>query len=259
MAAFRKGGLTLLLNVVLFVLLFLEGCITPVELCLQTASLPETTDTSATPTPCTIGTKPYGTYKPAPGTTVADGSIVILECDASAHTASTSAVVSATCTNGELTPTSTCLPCPDNTWIYDDTTNRCFKAFAATPGLPCDARSPCLNAGLQYRAPSDVAHTLNLPALIRAGAVGIQNNIVTSGQFLVGIGDPTAQGMYQLSDNTPVPLADLQPLFVMTAPFDNAANTQKFITVRFNGGVLGFDDTACLATYGIVCQIQLTT
>uniref|UniRef100_A0A914XQT6 Sushi domain-containing protein n=1 Tax=Plectus sambesii TaxID=2011161 RepID=A0A914XQT6_9BILA len=58
---------------------------------------------------CLIGTTPYGTFSPAPGTKVLEGDTVTLTCDASARLGGT--VVTATCSPaGVLSPTSPCLP-----------------------------------------------------------------------------------------------------------------------------------------------------
>uniref|UniRef100_A0A914VU36 Ig-like domain-containing protein n=1 Tax=Plectus sambesii TaxID=2011161 RepID=A0A914VU36_9BILA len=126
------------------------GVLSPTSLCVPT---------------CLVGTTPYGSFSPAPGSTVLEGDTVTLTCDASAYL--DGAVVTATCSSGVLSSTSLCLPCPDTTWIYDSTTDRCFKAFAATPvpGM-CSKDVPCAGLAALYGAPSALAYTLNFQALV---------------------------------------------------------------------------------------------
>uniref|UniRef100_A0A914VQY6 Sushi domain-containing protein n=1 Tax=Plectus sambesii TaxID=2011161 RepID=A0A914VQY6_9BILA len=115
---------------------------------------------------CLVGTTPYGTFSPAPGSTVEEDDTVTLTCKPLTHLDGT--VVTATCSSaGVLSPTSLCLPCPDTTWIYDPTTDRCFKAFAATPiaGV-CTKDVPCAGLAAQYGVPSALAYTLNFQALL---------------------------------------------------------------------------------------------
>uniref|UniRef100_A0A914VZ22 Sushi domain-containing protein n=2 Tax=Plectus sambesii TaxID=2011161 RepID=A0A914VZ22_9BILA len=206
---------------------------------------------------CLLGT-PYGTFSPAPGSTVVEGATVTLTCKPYAHLDGT--VVTASCSPaGVLSPTLLCLPCPDTTWVYDSTTDRCFKAFAATP-VPgvCSKDVPCAGLAAQYGAPSAVAYTLNFQALLDAVQIGKDNSIGT-GIYIVGIGDPVANEQYQLDDGTPIPLASILPFFIPAQPNDTPANMFTQLTAGFPGP-LGFDDFNCVAlgTDGTICQLQLT-
>lgn len=91
-----------------------------------------------------------------------------------------------------------------------------------------------------------------------AATTGIESGVSPSGQYFVGIGDPTINAEYQLFDGTPVPSADIEPLFVAGSPNDSPSNSQKFITVRSVSGTTGFDDSTCSASFGAICQLQLT-
>uniref|UniRef100_A0A914WY34 Ig-like domain-containing protein n=1 Tax=Plectus sambesii TaxID=2011161 RepID=A0A914WY34_9BILA len=208
---------------------------------------------------CLVGTTPYGSFSPAPGSTVEEGDTVTLTCDASARLDST--VVTATCSSaGVLSPTSLCLPCPDATWIYDPTTDRCFKAFAATP-IPgvCTKDVPCAVLAAQYGAPTALAYTLNFQALLDAAQIGVANS-VANGNYYVGIGDPVVAFQYQLDDGTPAPSPSILPFFRPGRPDDTLANMFTILTVGVNAGALGFDDSDCVPAGldGSMCQIQLT-
>uniref|UniRef100_A0A914WNG7 Sushi domain-containing protein n=1 Tax=Plectus sambesii TaxID=2011161 RepID=A0A914WNG7_9BILA len=221
------------------------------EACARTVSDEEET--------CLVGTTPYGTFSPAPGSTVVEGATVTLTCDASARLGGT--VVTATCSSaGVLSPTSPCLPCPDTTWIYDSTTDRCFKAFDPTP-VPgvCTKDTPCTNLAAQYGAPTALGYTMNFQALIDAGLIGKANS-VADGNYYVGIGDPVTNFQYQLDDGTPVPLPSFLPFFTPNEPDDLAANTNQQIFIGTFFGTFGYADGACnlAGTYGSICQIQLT-
>uniref|UniRef100_A0A914VG20 Sushi domain-containing protein n=1 Tax=Plectus sambesii TaxID=2011161 RepID=A0A914VG20_9BILA len=208
---------------------------------------------------CLVGTTPFGSFSPAPGSTVEEGDTVTLTCNPFTRLDGT--VVTATCSSaGVLSPTSSCLPCPDTTWVYDSTTNRCFKAFAGVdvPGV-CTKDVPCANVAASLGTPVTLAYTFNFQALIDAGRIALDTG-VGIGIYLVGIGDPVANELYQFDDGTPVPLASIMPFFTPLNPSDNAANTQQYIAVRTLNGGFGFDDYACFLPGfrpGSICQIQL--
>uniref|UniRef100_A0A914VW99 Uncharacterized protein n=1 Tax=Plectus sambesii TaxID=2011161 RepID=A0A914VW99_9BILA len=158
------------------------------------------------------------------------------------------------------------LLCPDDTWIYDSTTNRCFKAFAAKPiaGGVCTKDAPCVDVGAPYELPSSLAYTLNLQALLDAAAIGIATNVqpVDEAVFYVGISDPLVNDQYQLDDGTPLPYSTILPYFTPTNPSDDATNVFKVMTARVYLDGLGLDDDTCtsgpLLDYGSICQIQLS-
>uniref|UniRef100_A0A914WQC5 Reverse transcriptase domain-containing protein n=1 Tax=Plectus sambesii TaxID=2011161 RepID=A0A914WQC5_9BILA len=208
---------------------------------------------------CLVGTITYGSFSPAPGSTVLEGDTVTLTCKPYAHLDGT--VVTATCSSaGVLSPTSLCLPCPDTTWIYDSTTDRCFKAFAETavPGV-CTKDVPCAGLAAQYGAPTALAYTLNFQALLDAAQIGIDNSVSSIDEFYVGIGDPVVNDQYQLDDGTPVPYPSIFPYFVGVNPSDGPANADKQIIISVIG-TLGVDDVTCVPAggKGSICQIQLT-
>uniref|UniRef100_A0A914VHR8 Sushi domain-containing protein n=1 Tax=Plectus sambesii TaxID=2011161 RepID=A0A914VHR8_9BILA len=197
-----------------------------VDACMKT--IPTEDIIMARTSSCTVGTKQYGTFSPAPGNRVPAGSTVDLTCAAYAH-ASSNAVLTAVCSNGVLSPTSPCLPCPDSTWIFDATTNRCFKGFAGPASTtPCDIRLPCYGLAATYGAPSDIAYTLNIPALIDAGTIAIQENVNPIPFYHVGIGDPVDLS-YQLVDGTPVPSTLINPLFIPFEPMPATTATSQFM------------------------------
>uniref|UniRef100_A0A914XAR4 Uncharacterized protein n=1 Tax=Plectus sambesii TaxID=2011161 RepID=A0A914XAR4_9BILA len=146
--------------------------------------------------------------------------------------------------------------CPDATWVYDSTTNRCFRAFAASPvtGV-CNKDVPCVGLAAQYGVPSALAYTLNFQALVDAGLIGIANSIGT-GVYYVGITDLVTRFEYVLDDGTPIPLASILPFFAPNNPNDTPANTRNYIIT----GNVKFDDNMCPSpsNYGSICQIQLT-
>uniref|UniRef100_A0A914XSK8 Sushi domain-containing protein n=1 Tax=Plectus sambesii TaxID=2011161 RepID=A0A914XSK8_9BILA len=221
------------------------------EACAPTVSDEEET--------CLVGTTPYGTFSPAPGSTVVEGDTVTLTCKPYARLGGT--VVTATCSSaGVLSSTSLCLPCPDTTWVYDRTTDRCFKAFDPTP-VPgvCSEDVPCAGLAAQYGAPTALAYTLNFQALLDAALIGIDNS-VADGHYHVGIGDPVVNDQYQLDDGTPVPLPSILPFFVPGEPGDSPANTVQQLFVGVFSGAIGFNDGSCVpvGVYGSICQIQLT-
>uniref|UniRef100_A0A914X2K1 Sushi domain-containing protein n=1 Tax=Plectus sambesii TaxID=2011161 RepID=A0A914X2K1_9BILA len=188
-----------------------------------------------------------------------EGDTVTMTCDASARLDGT--VVTATCSPaGVLSPTSPCLPCPDTTWIYDPTTDRCFKAFAETP-VPgaCSIYTPCVGLAAQYGVPSTMAYTMNFQLLIDAAQIGIDNNVGSRGFYHVGIGDPVANELYQLDDGTPVPLASILPFFIPGYPSDGPGNVDPVLIAGIFGTV-GFVDAYCtiMGTDGSICQLQLT-
>uniref|UniRef100_A0A914XBC3 Sushi domain-containing protein n=1 Tax=Plectus sambesii TaxID=2011161 RepID=A0A914XBC3_9BILA len=205
---------------------------------------------------CLVGTTRYGTFSPAPGSTVDEGDTVTLTCKPYARLDGT--VVTATCSSaGVLSPTSLCLPCPDTTWIYDSTTDRCFKAFGQTPDpFTCNKDAPCAGLAAQYGAPSALAYTLNFQALFDATQIGIDNSI-ENGAYYVGIGDPVANEQYQLNDGTPVPLASILPFFIPGGPSDTVANAYLYLYINT---VLEFEDYSCppFGFLGSICHIQLT-
>uniref|UniRef100_A0A914WB55 Sushi domain-containing protein n=1 Tax=Plectus sambesii TaxID=2011161 RepID=A0A914WB55_9BILA len=207
---------------------------------------------------CLLGT-PYGTFSPAPGSTVVEGDTVTLTCKPYARLGGT--VATATCSSaGLLSPTLLCLPCPDTTWVYDSTTDRCFKAFAATtvPGV-CTKDVPCAGLAAQYGAPTALGYTLNFQVLLDATQIGTDNSVGSTLFFYVGIGDPVTNFQYQLDDGTPVPLPSILPFFVPLNPSDGPGNTERQLLAG-NFGSLGLADFNCVpgGTYGSICQIQLT-
>uniref|UniRef100_A0A914W5Q8 Uncharacterized protein n=1 Tax=Plectus sambesii TaxID=2011161 RepID=A0A914W5Q8_9BILA len=236
-------------------LLIVASLSVAVDACMRT--IPSEDIIIARTASCTVGTKQYGTFSPAPGSRVPSGSTVGLTCAAYAHTSST-AVLTATCFNGVLSPTSPCLPCPDDTWVFDATTNRCFKGFAGPGGAtPCDIRVPCVGLAATFGVPSDIAYTLNLPALIDAGTIAIQAQVNPGGDFYhVGINDPVDRS-YQLVDGTPVPSTLILPLFIPGEPVPAPPALTDFMTIRLVGGVIGFDDIVCSPSFGSICQLQL--
>uniref|UniRef100_A0A914UWR6 Sushi domain-containing protein n=1 Tax=Plectus sambesii TaxID=2011161 RepID=A0A914UWR6_9BILA len=253
-----------MLNTILFLrsiarvmLLFVVSLSVAVDACMRT--IPTEDIIMARTASCTVGTEQYGTFSPAPGSRVPSGSTVDLTCAAYAHTSS-SAVLTATCFNGVLSPTSPCLPCPDSTWVFDATTNRCFKGFAGPAAqFPCDIRLPCYPLAATYGVPSDIAYTLNLPALLAAGTIAVQANVnPLTNVFHVGIGDPVNL-FYQLVDGTPVPSTLILPLFVPTEPAPPTPVNQLMVVYAV-GGVVGFDDLTCADgpfALGSICQLQL--
>uniref|UniRef100_A0A914WG37 Uncharacterized protein n=1 Tax=Plectus sambesii TaxID=2011161 RepID=A0A914WG37_9BILA len=252
------NNIPFLRSITRMMLLIVVSLSVAVDACMRT--IPSEDIIMARTASCTVGTEQYGTFSPAPGSKVPTGSTVDLTCAAYAHASST-AVLTATCFNGVLSPTSPCLPCPDSTWIFDATTNRCFKGFASIPPVtPCDIRRPCYGLAATYGVPSDIAYTLNLPALLAAGTIAIQANVNPLKNFFhVGIGDPVDLS-YQLVDGTPVPSTLILPLFVPGEPTPPTPLNQ-FMVVYVVGGVVGFDDQEC--TYGptlalgSICQLQL--
>uniref|UniRef100_A0A914V5M3 Sushi domain-containing protein n=1 Tax=Plectus sambesii TaxID=2011161 RepID=A0A914V5M3_9BILA len=228
-----------------------------VDACMRT--IPSEDIIMARAASCTVGTEQYGTFSPAPGSRVPSGSTVDLTCAAYAHTSSTG-VTRATCFNGVLSPTSPCLPCPDGTWVFDATTNRCFKGFKGPAvATPCDIRLPCYGLAATYGAPSDIAYTLNLPALLDAGTIAIQAHVNSDPAYHVGIGDPIDLS-YQLIDGTPIPPTLINPLFVPFEPILASSATSQFMIVNIQLGVVGFDDIVCtngVLAFGSICQLQL--
>uniref|UniRef100_A0A914W9G2 Sushi domain-containing protein n=1 Tax=Plectus sambesii TaxID=2011161 RepID=A0A914W9G2_9BILA len=220
------------------------------EACAPTVSDEEET--------CLVGTTPYGTFSPAPGSTVVEGDTVTLTCKPYAHLGGT--VVTATCSSaGVLPPTSLCLPCPDTTWIYDSTTNRCFKAFAGIlVPFVCPKGSTCPGLAAQYGAPTAIAYTLNFQLLLDASQIGIDNSIGT-GAYYVGIGDPVTNFQYQLDDGTPIPYPSILPFFVPATPIDAPINNLKFIVAGNSFGGFGLFDVDCSIPKpdDSICQIQL--
>uniref|UniRef100_A0A914V694 Regulatory protein zeste n=1 Tax=Plectus sambesii TaxID=2011161 RepID=A0A914V694_9BILA len=211
--------------------------------------------------PCEVGAKKFGVFDPAPGSIVEDGTYVTVFCNPATHTADNSVSV-ARCSNGRLTSTSSCLPCPDDSWVYDATTNRCFKGFAAIAnyGGQCDPALTCVGIGLSYDGvPGSLAYTSNLPALIEAGKIAVLSTVTPSNQYSVGIGDSSNQAKYKLLDGTPVSLTDLNPLFVSGQPDDSPANTQTNMVIRSGpNSAIGFDDVTCDKSFGAICQLQLS-
>uniref|UniRef100_A0A914XM27 Sushi domain-containing protein n=1 Tax=Plectus sambesii TaxID=2011161 RepID=A0A914XM27_9BILA len=114
---------------------------------------------------CEVGTTPFGSFSPAPGRTAMDGETVTLTCNPGTRLQGT--VNTATCTSGVLsTSPLVCLPCPDDTtWVFDSTTNRCFKAFANIPSGTCPKDLNCVGIGAPYGLPSSIAYSLNLQAV----------------------------------------------------------------------------------------------
>uniref|UniRef100_A0A914UYT3 Uncharacterized protein n=1 Tax=Plectus sambesii TaxID=2011161 RepID=A0A914UYT3_9BILA len=219
----------------------------PVEACVATLT-------------CAVGTTPFGVFDPAPGSVVEDGTYVTVFCNPATHVADNSVLV-ARCSNGQLTSTSNCLPCPDDSWVYDATTNRCFKGVAAIANYngPCDSATPCIGIGLSYDVPGGLAYTSNLPALIEAGKIAVLSAVSPNNQYAVGISDSSSQSIYKLLDGTPVSLTDLNPLFVSGQPDDTPANAQTNMVVRSGpSSVIGFDDMGCSKSFGAICQLQLT-
>uniref|UniRef100_A0A914WDI5 Sushi domain-containing protein n=1 Tax=Plectus sambesii TaxID=2011161 RepID=A0A914WDI5_9BILA len=205
--------------------------------------------------PCEVGTTPFGVFDPAPGSIVEDGTYVTVFCNPATHTADNSVLV-ARCSNGQLTSTSSCIPCPDDSWVFDATTNRCFKGVAAIPSPfgPCDPATPCIGIGLSYGdVPGGLAYTSNLPALIEAGKIAVLSTVSPNNQYAVGISDSSSQSIYKLLDGTPLSLADLNPLFVSGQPDDTPANTQTKMVIRSGpNSVIGFDDVQCDPSFGVI-------
>uniref|UniRef100_A0A914UQ55 Sushi domain-containing protein n=1 Tax=Plectus sambesii TaxID=2011161 RepID=A0A914UQ55_9BILA len=239
-------------------LLIVASLSVAVDACMRT--IPTEDIIIARTSSCTVGTKQYGTFSPAPGSRVPSGSTVDLTCAPYAHTSST-AVLTANCFNGVLSPTSPCIPCPDDTWVFDATTNRCFQAFAGQPQtIPCDIALPCVGLGPTYGVPSNIAYTLNLPALLDAGAIAIQANVDPLLVYYVGIGDAATNLDYRLADGTAVPPTSIGPLFIPGQPSPLMSAAAEFMTVRLMGGVVGFDDEFCFTgtpAIGSICQLQL--
>uniref|UniRef100_A0A914WT71 Sushi domain-containing protein n=1 Tax=Plectus sambesii TaxID=2011161 RepID=A0A914WT71_9BILA len=214
---------------------------------------------------CSVGPIPFGSFSPAPGSTVMDGETVTLTCNPGTRLQGT--VNTATCVSGVLsTSPLVCLPCPDDTtWVFDATTNRCFKAFAgiALPAGACNENANCVGVGAPYGLPSVLAYSLNLQALFDAAQIGFNLGIQPAGQiaFNVGIHDPVANFQYQLDDGTPVPFADILAYSRPGQPNDNAGNTLNYMSIFSYPGGIGFDDAFCpfLAGFnlGSICQIQL--
>uniref|UniRef100_A0A914WE15 Uncharacterized protein n=1 Tax=Plectus sambesii TaxID=2011161 RepID=A0A914WE15_9BILA len=230
-----------------------------VDACMRT--IPTEDIIMARTASCTVGTDQFGTFSPAPGSRVPSGSTVDLTCTAVIAHASSNAVLTATCFNGVLSPTTPCLPCPDDTWVFDATTNRCFKGFAGqvqTP--PCDFALPCVGLAATYGVPSNIAYTLNLPALLDAGTIAIQANVEPEPAYHVGMGDAATNLDYRLLDGTAVPPTLIGPLFIPGEPMVASSPSATFMTVRLLYGVIGFDDDACFAApyiAGSICQLQL--
>uniref|UniRef100_A0A914WMT5 Uncharacterized protein n=1 Tax=Plectus sambesii TaxID=2011161 RepID=A0A914WMT5_9BILA len=202
--------------------------------------------------PCTVGTTPFGTFSPASGTQVPSGNAVTLTCNPATRT-DDPAALTGTCTNGVLPNYSTCTPCPDDTWIFDSTTNRCFKGFF-DPLAPaaCDFTGFCQSHVPNFGVPVDVGQTLNIQKLFDAAQLGT----ITTGSvgMFIGIVDPITNEVYQLyTDLTPVPAASLTPFFGPGKPDADPTNSNQQIFFR----PFGLDNEIC-GTAAMVCQLQLT-
>uniref|UniRef100_A0A914UPJ4 Sushi domain-containing protein n=1 Tax=Plectus sambesii TaxID=2011161 RepID=A0A914UPJ4_9BILA len=242
------------ISAVLVYIAIVNPVLQPVEACVATVNTPETLT-------CAVGTTPFGVFDPAPGSIVEDGTYVTVFCNPATHVADNS-VLLARCSNGQLTSTSSCIPCPDDSWVFDATTNRCFKGVTALTSYdgPCDPAKPCIAIGqINGDVPGGLAYTSNLPALIEAGKIAVLATVTASNQYSVGISDSSSQSIYKLLDGTPVSLTDLNPLFVTGQPNDSPANAQTNMVIRSGpNSVIGFDDVACSKTFGAICQLQLT-
>uniref|UniRef100_A0A914WNP5 Sushi domain-containing protein n=1 Tax=Plectus sambesii TaxID=2011161 RepID=A0A914WNP5_9BILA len=138
---------------------------------------------------CLVKSTPFGTFSPAAGTRIPDGGTATLTCNP--FTRLNGAVTTATCTAGVLSATSGCTPCPDDTtWVFDGTTNRCFKAFAGVAAAPgaCNRELTCPAAGAALGTTSRVAFTFNIQALLDAALIGFNAGVGT-GVYFIGIGD----------------------------------------------------------------------
>uniref|UniRef100_A0A914XKH1 Sushi domain-containing protein n=1 Tax=Plectus sambesii TaxID=2011161 RepID=A0A914XKH1_9BILA len=208
---------------------------------------------------CLVRSTPFGTFSPAAGTRIPDGGTATLTCNP--FTRLDGAVITATCTAGVLSATSGCTPCPDDTWVFDRTTNRCFKAFAEK-GVPytCFGSEPCSEAIAAVGTPLTIAYTFNLQALLDAAVIGINAGVGTFGAYVVGIGDPITNNDLMFNDGTPIPLASVQPYYYNGALDDTPANSFKFTTARIYLGQLVLDDDFCSQppfAFGAICQLQL--
>uniref|UniRef100_A0A914VTT5 Sushi domain-containing protein n=1 Tax=Plectus sambesii TaxID=2011161 RepID=A0A914VTT5_9BILA len=219
--------------------------------CMQTIPVTDILQT------CLIRSTPFGTFSPAAGNRVPDGGTAALTCNPFTRLDGT--VTTATCSAGVLSSTSLCVPCPDDTWVYDRTTNRCFKAFAGpTTFAPCTGSARCAVASALVGAPLTLAYTFNFQALIDAGLIGI-NAGVGGGIYYTGIGDPNVNFQYEFNDGTLVPLPSILPYFLPNNPSDTPANAIRFLNVRNAFGSLGVDDDVCFGPpfNDAICQLQL--
>uniref|UniRef100_A0A914XK77 Sushi domain-containing protein n=1 Tax=Plectus sambesii TaxID=2011161 RepID=A0A914XK77_9BILA len=224
------------------------------DACMQTIPVTDILQT------CLVRSTPFGTFSPAAGNRIPDGGTATLTCNPFTRLDGT--VTTATCSAGVLSPTSGCLPCPDDTWVFDRTTNRCFKAFPEK-GVPytCFGADPCSDATAAVGTPLTLAYTFNFQALLNAGLIGVNAGVGTFEAYLVGIGDPITNEDYMFNDGTHIPLASITPFFSPGEPSDSPGpNSFQFLSVRSIAGVVAFDDDFCSQPpfdFGSICQLQL--
>uniref|UniRef100_A0A914XII5 Sushi domain-containing protein n=1 Tax=Plectus sambesii TaxID=2011161 RepID=A0A914XII5_9BILA len=224
------------------------------EACMRTIPVTDILQT------CLVRSTPFGTFSPAAGNRIPDGGTATLTCNPFTRLDGT--VTTATCLGGVLSSTSLCLPCPDDTtWVFDRTTNRCFKAFPER-GRPytCFGAEPCSEVTAALGTPTTLAYTFNFQALLDAAAIGISDGVGVNLAYLVGIGDPITNDDYMFNDGTHIPLASITPYFVNGIPGDSPANIVKFLSARFISGQLALDDDFCSPApfdFGAICQLQL--
>uniref|UniRef100_A0A914W7N6 Sushi domain-containing protein n=1 Tax=Plectus sambesii TaxID=2011161 RepID=A0A914W7N6_9BILA len=220
------------------------------EACMRTIPVTDILQT------CLVRSTPYGTFSPAAGNRVPDGGTATLTCNP--YTRLDGTVTTATCSAGVLSSTSGCLPCPDDTWVFDGTTNRCFKAFKGPTTLAaCTGNARCADASAAFGAPLTLAYTFNFQALIDAGLIG-RNAGVGTGIYSVGINDQISNLNYKFDDGTPVPLSLITPFFVPFNP-QPVDSGEDFVYLNLQFGAFGLDDDVCYPPpdTDAICQLQL--